>query len=663
MLKERNRHRWSDDLVLAPYAERREARTFALDRAVLRLLGGLEAHVPKAWLYAPISRAILDLEPSVAALSDHEILKQATELRPHLLRRGFAPDLVAKAFAFGREMTWRRAGMRHFPVQLIGGLALLDGALAEMETGEGKTIVAVLPAITAALAGTAVHIVTVNDYLAKRDAEALAPIYQGLGLTVGLVQTGQDAGARKAAYACDIAYCTGKELVFDYLRDCLAIRQFEHGAATGAGRARSQRTIGNQLLLRGLEYAIIDEADSILIDEARTPLIISAERPDATNAARYRAALAIAHRLEAGAHYHLLVEDRAIRLTLKGAEMVAAHAQGWSDLWKSSRARNELIERALTALHIFQRDKHYIVSGGKVQIVDEYTGRTMPDRSWEHGLHQLIETKEGCDPTNLRDSVAQITYQRFFRRYERLAGMTGTAAEVAGESRAVYGLGTVRIPTNRSSKRRAAGTRFCRSTDDKWSVVIKSAEAAARSGRPVLIGTRSVSDSERVSALLSGHGLAHVVLNARQDEDEALTIAAAGKAGQITVATNMAGRGTDIRLGDGVAETGGLHVILTEFHESSRIDRQLFGRAGRQGDPGSYEAIVSLEDEIFQRFAPPLVRTLGASIEARTPRIAGMLLKLAAQRGAERTHRRARHETMRRDQELDRLLAFAGRPD
>jgi len=429
-------------------------------------------------------------------------------------------------------------------------------------------------------------------------------------------------------------------------------------------------------LLGDLHFVIIDEADSVLIDEAKTPLILSGG-DDEPNAGLYHLALEFAWQLQAGVDYEIDEGSHSVALTVRGRKRIGESValKTWSDadfLWQSRRARNELVEQALTALHLFRLDKHYIVVDGKVQIVDEYTGRVMPDRSWERGLHQMIEAKEGRDISGQRKTMARITYQRFFRRYLRMSGMSGTVGEAAGELWAVYGLKVIRIPTHRPLRRRHLGTRLLATRAEKWTAVIEQAAAMAAAHRPVLIGTRSVHASEQVSTLLASAGLAHDVLNARQDKQEAEIVAAAGQAGRITVATNMAGRGTDIKLGADVVEAGGLHVILTEFHESARIDRQLFGRCARQGNPGSVEAIVSLEDELFLRFVGPRLRVVaefllrprpGQGADRRISRRLGELLRSVAQRNAERMHAKTRRETVEQDRRYDKSLAFAGKSE
>jgi preprotein translocase subunit SecA len=514
--------------------------------------------------------------------------------------------------------------------------------------------------------GRAVHIVTVNDYLARRDAEQFHQVYAALGLTVGLIEQGQQPRDRQQAYNCDVTYCTNKELVFDYLRDRLALGA--RGARTRflVDRVFRQQSPGShpKLVLRGLHFAVVDEADSVLIDEARTPLILSGtEGDDGNDAEQYEVALDFARRLARGEDFQLRANQRLVRLTSQGERRIADFARRLPGLWAIRQAREELVQQALSALHLFRRDVQYIVKDGKVQIVDEYTGRVMPDRSWELGLHQLIEAKENCALTTRRHTLARMTYQRFFRRYLHLCGMTGTAIETAGELRATYGLSVVRIQTNCPLQRRNLGTRVFRTAALKWNAVVESAKAAADKNRAVLIGTRSVNASEHVENLLQKAGLRPVVLNARQDRQEAEIIAAAGQPGRITVATNMAGRGTDIKLHPTVRDAGGLHVVLSEFHESSRIDRQLFGRAGRQGDPGTYESIVALDDELFQRFGRGGLLVLSAMglRDRETVRSAiGHCLRAFSQRSAEKVHGRARRATLSEDQRLNKLLGFAG---
>ena len=597
-------------------------------------------------------------------LSDRRIRETAAELRPELRREGFKDHLVAKSFALVREVAARAIGQRHFDVQLIGGQVLLKGMVAEMEAGEGKTLTATLAACTAALAGVPVHIITVNDYLASRDAEWMGPIYKALGLTVGVIVHGMDPDARRAAYVADVAYCTNKEVAFDYLRDRIVLGREANRAQLQVERLYDQRPRLNQLLLRGLCYGIVDEADSVLIDEARTPLIISGAAGDASEQENYQTALSFAAQMESGRDFLIEGRERAIRILPDGLERLANLAASLGGVWKRRQWREEFVRQALAAHHLFIKDKQYLVKEDKVQIIDEYTGRVMPDRSWEHGLHQIIEVKEGCPPTRRIDPLARISYQRFFRRYLWLAGMTGTAREVTGELWSVYRLATVCVLTNRPVQRHRVSHRIYPTAAEKWETVVKRITEVHRLGRPVLIGTRSVAASEHLSGLLTAQGLAHQVLNARQDREEAEIIARAGQGGRITVATNMAGRGTDIQLAPGVAGLGGLHVIATELHEARRIDRQLFGRCGRQGDPGSYEAIISLEDELTQVYSHSLWKALCAVTTNRSQKSSLRARRATvqlAQRVAERL--RMRRDLLKMDEHLDSALAFSGRSE
>jgi preprotein translocase subunit SecA len=572
------------------------------------------------------------------------------ELRARLRREGFTEPLVGEAFAQIRAAAERAAGLRHFDVQLIGGWAMLNGMLAEMETGEGKTLTATLAAATAALAGRAVHVITVNDYLASRDAAAMRPVYEALGIKVGCVVHGLDPEARRVQYACDVTYCSNKELTFDYLRDRLTLGGRPRPLADRID-ALAGGTRGARLLLRGLQFALVDEADSVLIDEARTPLILSAPAQRSGEEAMHRQALEMARQLEAADWKE---EDGRVELTARGLERVEVLTRPLGGLWNGPRRRERLAKQALGALHLFTADKHYLVRDGKVQIIDENTGRLMPDRSWEQGLHQLIEIKEGVAVTGQRETLARISYQRFFRRYLHLAGMTGTAAEVARELWSVYRLRVARVPTNRRVQRRHAPDRAYASAKEKWRAVLDSIQSRHLTGQPVLVGTRSVAASEHLAKLLTDAGLPFRLLNARQDQDEAQIIAQAGEPGRITVATNMAGRGTDIKLAPGMAERGGLHVICTERHDSGRIDRQLFGRCGRQGDPGSCEAILAVDDDL-------VVTHLKVATRLAPPDWAGRALIALAQWRAERAHSQARRELLALEDQLGDQLAFSGR--
>ena len=599
------------------------------------------------------------LEAQQRALDENGLREALQQVAGSLQKSGLRDALVAHAFAIVREAARRALGMRHHDVQLLAGFALLQGKIAEMATGEGKTLAATLAACTAASSGAAVHVVTVNDYLAERDAAQNAPLFALLGLTLGVVKQDMPQSDRRLQYACDIVYVSNKELTFDYLKDRIAL------GTTLKSHQSLRRLYGWQggaaTVLRGLHVALVDEADSVLIDEARTPLIISETLPDDLGIEVYQQAIGLARQLDSAQDF-VKTKDRDLWLTSAGIEQVRRVTADFGGVWQSRLWQKELMQKALSALHSFQRDEHYIIAENKVQIVDEFTGRVMPDRTWERGLHQMIEAKESCDITGQRRTLQQITYQRFFGRYLLLAGMTGTAKEVEPEIKRVYDLSAVKIPTHKPSQRQRMGDRVFRTNAARWEAVATRAAEIAHAGRAVLIGTRSVEASETLSRLLEAQGVTHTVLNARQDKTEAESIEAAGESGRITVATNMAGRGTDIKLSPELVELGGLHVILTEFHESARIDRQLFGRAARQGDPGSCEAIVCLEDELFVRYGG-LVLTLVAPWCVGSGRAQRMLFRALvrhAQGRAERQNRQIRLDTTKRDRHWQQALGFVG---
>jgi preprotein translocase subunit SecA len=647
------------------YPERRDAPPGRLEQLVDPIQGWLLRRF--SWLRNRDRKQFLrEVHARVAELGNPDrsaIIEEASRVR-YRLRSG-VPDLalIAQAFALIREVSGLRLGMRHYDAQMIGGWTIINGMIAEMQTGEGKTLTATLPAATVALAGLPVHVVTVNDYLAERDAKLMRPVYEALGLSVGVIQEGMTDDERRGAYACDVTYCTNKQLAFDYLRDRIAL-----GRRPGQLRVRLERLYrrdppAGRLLLRGLCYVIVDEADSVLIDEARTPLIISGKGDRAEPCETYALALSLSAELEQGRHFKLNERERHLQLTDHGRSRFRALAAQSGAPWKSPRRGDELAYQALVARYLFHRDQHYLVNDDKVQIIDEYTGRTMADRSWEHGLHQMIEAKEGCPLSSERRTLARISYQRFFRRYLHLSGMTGTASEAAAELWTVYRMPVMPVPTHRPVRRRALRTSILPTVDAKWRRVIERVAELHAQGRPVLVGTRSVEASEAISQRLRAQGLTHAVLNARQNDDEAEVIARAGQPSRITVATNMAGRGTDIKLGSGVAEAGGLHVILTERHEAGRIDRQLQGRCARQGDPGSYEAILSIEDELVAKW-------LGTGTVGR--RLASVLAGFggyaepafrAAQRSMERRHGKVRRDLLRVDTDIDRTLSFSGTPE
>ena len=578
------------------------------------------------------------------------------QTRDDLICGGLKPVSVVRAYAVIREAARREIAQEHYDVQLQGGYALLHGAIAELETGEGKTLTATLAAATAAMAGTPVHVITVNDYLAKRDEQLMRPVYQALGLTVGLVVSGLSQKERREAYLADITYCTNKEVAFDYLRDGLLLGQ---GASNV--RMKIKKLYGKEVqaqadskpVMRGLHFAIVDEADSVLIDEARTPLIISGSTDPEAEQKRAQQALKLATPLLRDVHFILRRDGQEISLTDIGKTELVEQSNAMGGAWRGSIFREEQTRNALGALHIYKCEEHYLVRDDKIEIIDEYTGRIMADRSWGDGVHQLIEVKEGCTVTGQTISIARITYQRFFRCYRKLGGMTGTASEARTELRSVYGLAVERINTNRPLARSYAATQIYATSKEKWMHITDLTRDLVALGVPVLIATRSVASSTVASEYLSHANIEHSVLSAVEDQYEADIIAAAGQSGRVTVATNMAGRGVDIRLGSGVVELGGLHVIMSDRHDSRRIDRQLAGRCARQGEPGHVETVLSLEDTLILDSGVRLPYICSAKWYRRW-------LFHRGQQSMERRFGHARRDLMNWDQQLSCALAFSG---
>jgi len=593
------------------------------DREVKRMLKAVDA----------INRQ----ESSLESLSDEALAAKRDEFRERIASGETLNQVLPDAFAVCREVSKRTLGLRHFDVQMVGGMTLHEGRISEMRTGEGKTLVATLPAYLNAIEGKGVHVVTVNEYLASRDANWMRPLYEGLGLTVGVIASGQSPEDKRAAYAADITYGTNNEFGFDYLRDNMAF--------SPEGRVQ-----------RALSFAIVDEVDSILIDEARTPLIISGPADD--HSERYKAINGIIPKLteakmaedgesfEVEGHYLLDEKNRSVELTELGHEFIEAELADMELLDVGDSLYNPAnlalfhhVNAGLRAYTLFQRNVHYIIQDGQIVIVDEHTGRTMPGRRWSEGLHQAVEAKEGLEIQPESQTLASTTFQNYFRLYDRLSGMTGTADTEAYEFRQIYGLDVVVIPTNVPVKRIDHNDLVYMTMEEKFEAIVADVIAERDRGRPVLVGTASVEASEVLSQFLEKEGIQHNVLNAKQHEREAPIIAEAGRPGAITIATNMAGRGTDIMLGgnwqaevaeldaptdtqiesiktdwqarhDAVLEAGGLHIIGSERHESRRIDNQLRGRSGRQGDPGSSRFFLSLEDDLMRIFASPRMRSI-----------------------------------------------------
>ena len=557
----------------------------------------------------PIVDKIEALDESMQKLSDDELKAKTTEFKERLAKGETLDDILVEAFAVVREAAWRTLGMKHFRVQLVGGVILHQGRISEMRTGEGKTLVSTLPAYLNALEGKGVCIVTVNDYLAKRDAEWMGQVHRFLGLTVGVILNEMKNDERREAYNCDITYITNNELGFDYLRDNMVIYK-------------------EQLVQRGLHYAIIDEIDSILIDEARTPLIISGQSGKSTDI--YRMCDYLARRMERGTasteiskmdmlmgedieedgDYLVNEKDKYCVLTAQGVKEVEKffHIENLADS-ENLEIQHTMI-MALRAHALMHKDQDYVVKDDEVLIVDEFTGRIMPGRRFSDGLHQAIEAKENVKVKRESRTLATITFQNFFNKFEKKAGMTGTAVTEENEFREIYGMDVVVVPTNLPIARIDHEDAIYKTKREKLNAIVNDVVASHEKGQPVLVGTVNIDSSEEISELLKKKRIPHKVLNAKYHEMEAEIVADAGQAGAVTIATNMAGRGTDIKLGEGVPELGGLKVIGTERHESRRIDNQLRGRSGRQGDPGESKFYLSLEDDLMRLFGSERIMSM-----------------------------------------------------
>ena len=546
---------------------------------IQKLLGNKNAKEIKR--IRSIVEEINGLEPELLSLSDTSLRAKTEEFKARLANGETLDDILPEAFAVVREASKRVLGMRHFDVQMIGGIVLHRGNIAEMRTGEGKTLVATLPVYLNALSGKGVHVVTVNDYLAKRDSEWMGRLYNFLGLSTGLIVAGLDYDQRKQSYGADITYGTNNEFGFDYLRDNMVVH-------------------ADQMVQRPLNYAIVDEVDSILIDEARTPLIISG--PGERSTERYYELAKVVPHLVKDEDYTIDEKQKTIAPTEEGIAKVEKmlHIENLYD--SSNLELNHLLSASLRAYAMMERDKDYVVKDGEVVIVDEFTGRLMFGRRYSDGLHQAIEAKEGLRVERESQTLASITFQNYFRMYEKLSGMTGTAKTEEQEFNNIYGLEVYEIPPNKVLARVDMPDLIFKTKDAKYRAVVRDVVERHKTGQPILVGTTSITQSEMLSDMLTKAGVPHNVLNAKHHEKEAEIVANAGQYGMVTIATNMAGRGTDISLGEGVAELGGLHILGTERHESRRIDNQLRGRSGRQGDNGSSQFFLSLEDDLMRIF-------------------------------------------------------------
>ena len=588
------------------------------------------------------------MEPEIHNLSTAAFKEAVAEVRDLARLNKLKDASFERAVAIVREGAFRGKGLRPFAVQLMGAIAMTQGFIAEMATGEGKTLTASLAGCLWGWGGRPVHVITVNDYLVARDAEEMKPVYDELGLSVGHVVHEHTPADRHGMYRRNVVYVTSKELVADFLRDQIMLGTLRSANQTAIGML--MRGGASSLLVPGLFRVIVDEADSLLIDEAVTPLIISNTPQGDPNSEIYRQADVLAQALIEGKDFTIDRTVRSVDLTERGKEELAILSRG-SNFWKGERRREELVTQALVAHHCFLRDEAYLVTPDqKVQIIDEFTGRVMADRSWRGGLHQAIEIKEGVPVTADKENLARLSFQRFFRQYPIMGGMTGTAWESSAELWQIYQRPVVRIPTNKPCIREQLPTRMFDTAGEKFDAVVARAIEFNDAEKPVLIGTRSVLSSDEISKRLAAAGRVHRVLNAAQDKNEAEIVSEAGRPGKITVATNMAGRGTDIKLSRGVADIGGLNVLAAEPNTSHRVDRQLYGRAARQGDPGSAQQFAAADDDLFQRHAN-LLRKSWRAIGA------DRLIKIAQAR-AERIARFNRKQVLKADDWMDQSMPF-----
>jgi preprotein translocase subunit SecA len=627
-------------------------------------LPGIASHKIQGWLGQ--LQAVNGLEEGRRGLSDSQLRKEALSLKYRVKSGEPASALLPETYSLVREAGRRSLRMRHYDVQILGGIALFYGCIAEMQTGEGKTLTATLPLVLHSLIGKGAHLATVNDYLAQRDAEWMKPLYECLGIKVGVILTDSTPDQRRAAYHADLTYGTAKEFGFDFLRDRLLLRAAGRSVSDFLGEGSHQRwsNPGDQPVQRGMHFALVDEADSILIDEARTPLIIGSLGDTAREIviATYRWAASHAATFQLKEHYTIEEDTRRIELTSRGRALVRSLPRDNEVRLASLLDLYEYIERAIRVFHDYHLDRQYVIRDGEIVIVDEFTGRLAEGRKWRDGIHQAVEAKENIEVTVPTGQAARITVQDLMLRYQFLGGMTGTAATSAGEMRRIYRTPVVQVPTNRPPQRKRLADRVYGSMLDKFQAIVEEVKEIHTQGRPILIGTRSIDKSTILADLLRREGLEPEVLNAHQIAREAEIVAEAGGRGRITVATNMAGRGTDIQLQQEIRDLGGMFVICTELHDAARIDRQLIGRCGRQGDPGSYRQYLSLDDEILRNGLgmkrAERLKALGKTTSGPVHRYAHLFR--VAQRRVERKHFRQRMALLYHEKERTKIQREMG---
>ena len=632
------------------------------DLLLHRLNGRVKRHTLSTRAFMWRAGRILRMEKEFSLMADARLRVEAEQLRGLFCRGREKPADVDRACAIIREGSYRIFGYRHHQVQVAGALAIFRGCVAEMATGEGKTLTATIPAILAGWRGRGCHVLTVNDYLASRDCEEMGKLYSYFHLRSASIIQEAKQPERRAAYLADITYLTNKEVAADYLRDRLALgaNKTVAGYLLSDIMGASARS-GDGVVQRGLAHAIIDEADSILIDEAVTPLIISDDGGGEERMQSFIVGRRIADSLTEDTDFRVNWTEKTVSLKNAGKRKIRDLAEPEGGIWKGARRREEIVRQALSASYFFRKGAEYIIDDGKVVIVDEATGRLMPERSWRDGLHQAVEVKEEVEVTPPKETLARISFQRFFRLYNVLSGMTGTGSEARSEFWHIYRLPVVAIPTNRPCRRVMSPPKVFASQQEKWRAVVDEIKRVHAQRRPLLVGTRSIKSSETLSRMLTEEGLEHQVLNAVYHRQEAEIVARAGIAGKITVATNMAGRGTDIKLTREAEALGGLHVVATERHMSYRIDRQLYGRSARQGDPGSAATFLSMDDELPLRFGSWKAKLL-KGLRPRGGLASKLCLRLfdSSAAYAERIAFKQRQGVMQSDTWLKEHLGFAG---
>ncbi len=645
-----------------PFAERHPKPEHDATR---RIRQGIQSRATHRRLqrYRRLADQVLAFSQQLDRLDDTHVHLLQQQIKQELRRRQAASSVRIRVLGLVHHTIHRVTGLSPYPTQLIAAQSLLDGALAEMQTGEGKSLAILMAATTAALTGVPVHVLTANDYLATRDAELARPVAARLGLTIGLITSRSDPSERRLAYRSEILFTTAREIAFDYLRDSLGHPQSRAPLLQIADRLTRGR-ISTDRLLTGLHFAIIDEADSILLDEAITPFILSRQGRQSVQTEHYRLALNIANEMTSQSLYAIDEKQRRIHLTDEGRQWLASRCADLDGLWRIARFRDHLIEQALAARWLFHRDRDYLVRDDKIQIIDPVTGRLADGRQWSHGIHQLLELKESVTISSELEQLAKITYQQLFPRYLKLAGASGTLTEDKRELLHRYDLTVIETPLRQPSRRRYLKTRLFRQDQARIEAIRARVQAMIGAQRAVLVATGSVEDSHKLSARLNRAGIEHVVLNARQDAEEAEIIAQAGQPGRVTVATNMAGRGADIKLHPSVAAAGGLHIIRANLNSSRRIDRQVEGRCARNGQPGSVEALLALSDPTIERYLPYPIKRLAAHVFTFYETLPGPVAQLivtTVQKRAQIQARWQRQQLINQEKQMRRWLAIRGK--